>query len=114
MAAGAAVAVVGWWTGYKLGGVAALVTAETLQQAGVINYWQSTFLILGAVVVLCNIALMAVPEQPPAARTQAVTGTSADSEQLRSYIVSIPFLVCPGVAGVWAHPQGFSAHRPKS
>ena len=81
MAAGAAVAVVGWWTGYKLGGVAALVTAETLQQAGVINYWQSTFLILGAVVVLCNIALMAVPELPPAARTRA---QAEDEDALRS------------------------------
>ena len=28
MAAGAAIAVVGWWTGYKLGGVVALLTAE--------------------------------------------------------------------------------------
>ena len=32
MAAGAAVAVVGWWTGYKLGGVVALNTAEVFQQ----------------------------------------------------------------------------------
>ena len=28
MQAGAAMAVVGWWTGYKLGGVAALYAAE--------------------------------------------------------------------------------------
>jgi PAT family beta-lactamase induction signal transducer AmpG len=81
MTAGAAVAVVGWWTGYKLGGVAALVTAETLQQAGVTNYWQFTFLILGAVVVLCNIALMAVSEAPPAERAQA---QAEDEHALRS------------------------------
>jgi len=81
MTAGAAVAVVGWWTGYKLGGVAALVTAETLQQAGVTNYWQFTFLILGAVVVLCNIALMAVSEAPPAERAQA---QAEDERALRS------------------------------
>ena len=31
MAAGAAVAVVGWWTGYKLGGVVALFTANFLK-----------------------------------------------------------------------------------
>ena len=31
MAAGAAIAVVGWWTGYKLGGVVALFTAEFLK-----------------------------------------------------------------------------------
>jgi len=83
MAAGAAVAVVGWWTGYKLGGVAALVTAETLQQAGVVDYWQVTFLILGAIVVLCNVALMSVSETPPSARTQA---QADDEHALRSWL----------------------------
>jgi PAT family beta-lactamase induction signal transducer AmpG len=34
MAAGAAVAVVGWWTGYKLGGFIALMIAEALEQRG--------------------------------------------------------------------------------
>ena len=33
MAAGAAVAVVGWWSGYKLGGVLSLFSAEHLQNA---------------------------------------------------------------------------------
>ena len=32
MQAGAAMAVVGWWTGYKLGGVVALNTAEFFQK----------------------------------------------------------------------------------
>ena len=32
MQAGAAMAVVGWWTGYKLGGVIALNAAEYFQQ----------------------------------------------------------------------------------
>ena len=63
MAAGAAMAVVGWWSGYKLGGVIALFTAEYLQNIGIINYWQSTFLILGIVVILMNIGLMFVHEQ---------------------------------------------------
>ena len=35
MAAGAAMAVVGWWTGYKLGGVVALFTAEFFENLGV-------------------------------------------------------------------------------
>ena len=60
MAAGAAMAVVGWWSGYKLGGVIALFTAEYFQNIGIINYWQSTFLILGIVVILMNIGLMIV------------------------------------------------------
>ena len=62
MAAGAAMAVVGWWTGYKLGGVIALFTAEYFQNSGVANYWQTTFLILGVVIILMNIGLMFVHE----------------------------------------------------
>ena len=62
MAAGAAMAVVGWWTGYKLGGVVALFTAEYFEKIGVINYWQTTFLVMGVVVILMNIALMFVHE----------------------------------------------------
>ena len=62
MAAGAAMAVVGWWTGYKLGGVIALFAAEYFENAGVINYWQTTFLILGILIILMNIGLMFVHE----------------------------------------------------
>ena len=62
MAAGAAIAVVGWWSGYKLGGVIALFTAQHLENIGIINYWQVTFLILGVVVILMNIGLMFVHE----------------------------------------------------
>ncbi len=62
MAAGAAMAVVGWWTGYKLGGVISLFSAEFLQKAGFENYWQLTFLILGILVILMNIGLMFVSE----------------------------------------------------
>jgi PAT family beta-lactamase induction signal transducer AmpG len=62
MAAGAAMAVVGWWTGYKLGGVLSLFSAEYLQNAGFENYWQLTFLILGILVILMNIGLMFVKE----------------------------------------------------
>ncbi len=45
MAAGAAMAVVGWWTGYKVGGIIALYSAEILQNKGYENYWQITFMI---------------------------------------------------------------------
>ena len=62
MAAGAAMAVVGWWTGYKLGGVIALFTAEYFENIGVNNYWQATFLVMSVVVILMNIALMFVHE----------------------------------------------------
>ena len=52
MAAGAAIAVVGWWTGYKLGGVVALFTAEFFENIGISNYWQATFLVLGILIIL--------------------------------------------------------------
>ena len=62
MQAGAAIAVVGWWTGYKLGGVVSLTSAEFFQNLGFDNYWQITFLVLGAVIIACNIGLMFVNE----------------------------------------------------
>ena len=62
MQAGAAMAVVGWWTGYKLGGVVSLNTADFFQLAGFENYWQITFLVLGIIIIICNIGLMFVNE----------------------------------------------------
>ncbi len=62
MAAGAAMAVVGWWTGYKVGGIIALYSAEILQNNGVENYWQITFMILTVIIILCNIGLNFIPE----------------------------------------------------
>ena len=62
MAAGAAMAVVGWWTGYKLGGVIALFTAEYFENLGIVDYWQATFLVLGVIIILMNIGLMFVYE----------------------------------------------------
>ena len=91
MAAGAAVAVVGWWTGYKLGGVVALNTAEVFQAAGVEDYWQMTFLVLGLVVIACNIALMFVSELPP---TDRAVAQSTDDRVIASKL---------GVGGVTGH-----------
>ena len=68
MAAGAAVAVVGWWTGYKLGGVVALFAAEFFEKIGIENYWQITFLILGLLIILMNICLMFVHESEDTGR----------------------------------------------
>jgi len=71
MQAGAAMAVVGWWTGYKLGGAVSLNTAEYFQNIGIENYWQTTFLILGLIVIACNIGLMFVHESQPTERQLA-------------------------------------------
>jgi PAT family beta-lactamase induction signal transducer AmpG len=81
MQAGAAMAVVGWWTGYKLGGVIALNAAEYFQQAGFENYWQLTFLILGVVVIACNIGLMFVHEPQPTERQESQKRTDQMIEE---------------------------------
>ncbi|MCY4564226.1 MAG: MFS transporter [Gammaproteobacteria bacterium] len=95
MAAGAAIAVVGWWTGYKLGGVVALETAAGLQGAGIENYWQVTFLVLGVVVILCNIGLMFVREPAPEAR---IAAQAADEELVAGRVATAGQL---GRAGAW-------------
>ncbi len=71
MQAGAAMAVVGWWTGYKLGGVISLNSAEYFQNLGFENYWQLTFLILGLIIIACNIGLMFVKEDQPTNRKES-------------------------------------------
>ena len=81
MQAGAAMAVVGWWTGYKLGGVVALNTAELFQQMGFENYWQITFLILGIIIIGCNIGLMFINETHSADRVSSQEQTDKLIEQ---------------------------------
>jgi len=81
MQAGAAMTVVGWWTGYKLGGVIALNAAEYFQNAGFENYWQVTFLILGIVIIACNIGLMFVHEPQPTERQEAQRRTDQIIEE---------------------------------
>jgi len=81
MQAGAAMAVVGWWTGYKLGGVIALNAAEYFQQAGFENYWQITFLVLGIVIILSNIGLMFVHEPQATERQESQRQTDQMIEE---------------------------------
>ena len=75
MQAGAAMAVVGWWTGYKLGGVVALSVAEFFQRLGIENYWQCTFLILTIIIIGCNIGLLFVKEPQPTERAESQNQT---------------------------------------
>ena len=69
MAAGAAIQVVGWWAGFKIGGVISLMSAEFLQQKGFENYWQLSFLILGVIIFISSIMLFFVPEESSKFRT---------------------------------------------
>jgi PAT family beta-lactamase induction signal transducer AmpG len=71
MAAGAAIAVVGWWSGYKIGGMLMLFVADWLEKAGHINYWQLTFLMLCGLICLANIGLLLIPEASASSRIAA-------------------------------------------
>ncbi len=62
MAAGAAVAVVGWWTGFKLGGLLSLLVAGAFEERGVADHWQATFLVLAVLMVVMNLLLLLIPE----------------------------------------------------
>jgi len=63
LSAGAAISVVGWWTGYKIGGLVSLISADILQKLGVENYWQISFLILSVIITLCSFGLLFIPEK---------------------------------------------------
>ena len=89
MAAGAAMAVVGWWTGYKLGGVVALFTAEYFEKIGVNNHWQATFIVMGVVVILMNIALMFVHEN---SFTERVLSQKKTDEIIKNKLGNYNFL----------------------
>ena len=73
MAAGAAMMVVGWWSGYKLGGLVALFTAQYFENRGIVEYWQLTFLVMGIIIILMNLALMFVNE--------AISSDKADKQK---------------------------------
>ena len=85
--------VVGWWTGYKLwglgyifytncgDGVFSLNVAEFFEKAGFENYWQITFLILGIVIIACNIGLMFVHEPQPIDRKMSQAQTDKMIEE---------------------------------
>lgn len=62
MAAGAAVSVIGWWSGFKLGGLITLFIADYLESLGVANYWQMTFLVVGLMMIVMNLGLLAMHE----------------------------------------------------
>ena len=81
MAAGAAMQVVGWWTGYKIGGVISLVAAEFFQQKGFENYWQISFLFMGLIVIISSFTLLFVPEED--SKTRNITQKNNDDKLLK-------------------------------
>ncbi len=62
MAAGASIAVVGWWSGYKIGGLIALSSSQLIQSLGFFNYWQLNFVFLTFIIFLLNFFLLKIKE----------------------------------------------------
>lgn len=63
MAAGAAMSVIGWWSGFKLGGMVTFFIADYIQATGAENYWQLTFISVLIMIGLMNLGLLLIPEQ---------------------------------------------------
>ena len=82
VAAGAAIAVAGWWTGYKLGGAIMLFVADKLEALGYANYWQITFLALMILMLLMNQMLVFVPEVSDEVRRREQREAQQRAEQL--------------------------------
>ena len=83
MAAGAAIAVVGWWSGYKLGGLITLISADWFQSLGFDNYWQVTFILICGIIILFNLGLLFIPEYGTNERVRA---QKEDQNHLRKNI----------------------------
>ena len=78
MAAGASMAVIGWWTGFKLGGMITLLVADKFELMGMENYWQMTFLVIGLLVIATNIGLLFIPETGTQERIKAQAAAQAE------------------------------------
>ncbi len=63
MAAGASMAVIGWWTGFKLGGLFSLSISDFFQSIGFENYWQITFFFLFLLITIFNYFLLTIDEK---------------------------------------------------
>ena len=71
MAAGAAMAVAGWWTGFKLGGAAVLWMSEIFQEQGYADYWQMAFLGMAIMMVIMNVGVLFIADTSKASVGQA-------------------------------------------
>ena len=62
MAAAASMAVIGWWTGFKIGGLVSLFISDYFEKIGFYNYWQITFIFLFFILMLLNLLLLTIEE----------------------------------------------------
>ena len=57
IATGASMMVIGWWTGFKLGGLISLLVSDLFQNFNLENHWQITFLVLAVIMLVLNIGV---------------------------------------------------------
>ena len=62
IAAAASMAVIGWWTGFKIGGLLSLFISDYFEKMGFYNYWQITFVFLFFILMLLNLFLLTIEE----------------------------------------------------
>ncbi len=63
MAAAASMVVMGWWTGFKIGGLVSLFVSDYFEKIGLYNYWQITFIFLFFILMLLNFLLLTIEEK---------------------------------------------------
>ena len=63
IAAGASMMVVGWWTGFKLGGLISLLVSDLFQNFKLENHWQITFLVLAIIMSVLNVGVFFINEK---------------------------------------------------
>ncbi len=84
MAAGATMTVIGWWTGFKIGGLFTLTLSDYFDYLGFQNYWQITFIFLILIITLMNLLLLKIKENP--LRDDASLKHSRSSNNSNSFI----------------------------
>ena len=57
-------AVIGWWTGFKIGGLFTLTLSDYFENLGFQNYWQITFIFLILIIIFMNLLLLKIKENP--------------------------------------------------
>ena len=85
MAAGASMAVIGWWTGFKLGGLLSLSISDFFDKQGYDNYWQITFFFLFIIINIFNYFLLTIKEKPFSNKTIELKFTSKKYVFLNNY-----------------------------
>ena len=89
ISAGAAISVVGWWTGYKIGGIISLLSADFFQKMNIEFYWQKSFLVLTLIVIISSIFLLLIPEK--GFQNRSVLQKKQDKEILKKINISNKF-----------------------